>query len=68
MNCVYCQKDPGAKENGMWRGFRDADTNQLVCWHCQKTHYRYKFQNKLLHGQFSEFPVMALNPQLRLAL
>jgi hypothetical protein len=64
MICAYCLKDPGAKSNGVWKGFRDADTSQLVCWQCQKIHYKFKFQNKLLNGLYSEFPVMTINPQL----
>jgi hypothetical protein len=64
MICVYCQKDPGAKPTGIWKGFRDADTQQLVCWSCQKIHYKFKFQNKALNGLYSEFPVMTINPQL----
>lgn len=67
MICTYCHKDPGTKKhNNLWRGFRDADTEQHVCWGCQRAHYRFKFMNKELNGLFSEFPVMIPNPQLTL--
>lgn len=64
MICTYCQKDPGVKINSLWRGFRDGDTKQYVCFGCQRAHYRFKFMNKEMNGLFSELPVMIANPQL----
>jgi len=60
MTCTYCHKNPGAKDNGLWKGFRDMDTGQLVCWKCQARHYREK--NKTEHAHLhSEFPVQAVH-------
>jgi hypothetical protein len=65
MKCDYCHQDPGAKPNGVWKGFLDKDTNQHVCWGCQPRHYHEKFKTP---GQrtYSEFPVMTYTPQLSL--
>jgi hypothetical protein len=59
------------KPNGLFRGFRDGDTGELVCNRCRDIHYRKKQKAlNLANGEmlYSEFPVMALAPQLRLAL
>lgn len=59
MICEYCKKDPGNKKPGViWKGFRDADTDQLVCWKCQPRHYLEKFKNAELAGLYSEMPVI----------
>lgn len=64
MNCDHCKKDPGAKDTGVWRGFRDADTDQHVCWQCQVFHYREKFKDPELRNIYSEFPVVIPPAQL----
>jgi hypothetical protein len=64
MICAYCRTDPGAKANGVWKGFRDGDTHQYVCFGCRHAHYKFKFLNKELNGAYTEFPVMTINPQL----
>lgn len=68
MICEYCKKDPGNKPTGVWKGFRDADTNQLVCWKCQARHYREKFKAPDLAGMYSEMPVIGVPAQLSLQL
>lgn len=66
MKCDHCGKDPGTKETGVWKGFKDADTDQHVCWKCQARHYRGKFKDPDLKGLYSEFPVMIAPAQLQL--
>jgi len=66
MNCEYCKTNPGQKATGVWKGFYDADTRQLVCWGCRALHYRNKFKT---HEQtYSEMPVMAQAQQMNLNL
>jgi hypothetical protein len=64
--CDYCHTDPGAKRHSetMWNGFRDADTDQLVCFKCQSKHYVTKFKKPELIGLHSEFPVIIRPAQL----
>jgi hypothetical protein len=59
MKCSYCNKDPGVKENGLWKGFRDADTSQLVCFKCQAKHYQAKAKTEFAN-MYSEFPVQVV--------
>lgn len=68
IQCAYCKLNPGAKPNGVWKGFKDGDTNQLVCWSCQALHYRTKFKTDGMRGKYSELPVMTIAPQLMLNL
>lgn len=67
-DCSYCHRNPGIKPNGTWKGFKDADTGQHLCWACQSTHYKWKHSQKEFEGLYSEFPVMTIEPQLTLAL
>jgi hypothetical protein len=67
MKCTYCHTNPGTKKTGVWCGFRDADTGDLVCWGCQPKHYLAKAKTEFA-GMYSELPVMSFNPQLRLAI
>lgn len=64
MICDHCKKDPGTKPSGVWRGFKDADTGQHVCWPCKKLHYWEKFKDPALWGIYSELPVVAPPAQL----
>lgn len=68
MICVHCKRDPGTKPNGVWKGFLDKDTGQLVCWKCQARHYREKFKDPELAHQYSEMPVIGVPTQLRIQL
>jgi hypothetical protein len=68
MICTYCHNNPGAKKNGLWCGFRDTDTDELVCWQCRRIHYKTKFSIPELNGLYSEVPVSAVEPQLNLKL
>lgn len=58
MICEHCKKDPGAKPTGVWRGFKDADNGQHVCWTCRHFHYREKFEDPELRNLYSELPVV----------
>lgn len=66
MKCAYCNTDPGSKPNGVWKGFKDGETSQLVCFKCQPKHYRTKFLTPEFKGLYSEFPVISMEPQLHL--
>jgi hypothetical protein len=66
MRCTYCHTDPGAKKNGLWCGFRDMDTGELVCWQCRPKHYKTKFSKPEAQRTYSEVPVSAVEPQLNL--
>jgi hypothetical protein len=65
IKCTYCHTDPGTDKNGKWSGFRDADTNELVCWTCKRMHYKAKFL-RLGELTYSEMPVINFTPQLNL--
>jgi hypothetical protein len=64
MKCGHCDQYPGLKSNGLWNGFKDGDTGELVCWSCRATHYRKKFAITGLRNLYSEFPVMGIQTQL----
>ena len=65
MTCTHCGKNPGVKPSGLFKGFRDADTGELVCWPCRPLHYQRKA--KTAHaGKYSEVPVMGEAVQLML--
>jgi hypothetical protein len=66
MLCTYCKTNPGSKKNGLWCGFRDADTNELVCWQCKRIHYKTKFSKSNALRTYSEVPVSTVEPQLNL--
>jgi hypothetical protein len=66
MTCAYCQQNPGVKSNGLWKGFLDQDTQQLVCWNCRARHYHRK--SKELGHLYSEMPVLGIDIQLSLNL
>lgn len=60
VKCVHCQKDPGTKDMGHWKGFYDADTRQKVCWGCRSLHYARKALTSF-KGLYSEMPVIIAN-------
>jgi hypothetical protein len=67
LKCTYCHTDPGTDKNGKWSGFRDADTNELVCWPCKRRHYQAKALRLGEKGMtYSEMPVINFQPQLNL--
>ena len=57
--CAYCHKDPGPKKTNpnLWNGFLDKETNQHICWNCQREHYRIKSKNGTQDFNMVEFPV-----------
>lgn len=67
IKCDYCKSDPGTNKRGIWSGFRDADTSQLVCWQCRRRHYKAKALRLGKKGMtYSEMPVVNFTPQLNL--
>lgn len=69
MICDYCHTDPGCKpETVIWKGFKDGDTSQHVCWNCKAAHYRAKFLKPGLANIYSELPVIIPPRQLTLLL
>ena len=57
--CIYCHKDPGPRKRnpGLWNGFLDKETNQLVCMHCRKKHYGIKSNKGAQPFSMVEYPV-----------
>ena len=66
MICAHCKTNPGQKPNGLFRGFRDADTGELVCSHCRTLHYQRKAKTEHA-GKYSEVPVMGEAVQLAIS-
>jgi hypothetical protein len=57
--CSICGENPGRDERGMWNGFIDCETEELICWHCRKKHYENKKQKFNGMIQYVEMPVYA---------
>lgn len=66
--CIHCLADPGNKSRTsvVWKGFKDGDTGELVCFACRSKHYRKKFKSPATYGLYSELPVINVQPQLTL--
>ena len=65
--CDYCGNNPGADPRNeiLWHGFLDGDTNQFVCNNCKSHHYNEKRIQLNGHMTYSELPLLNVKPSKR---